>query len=173
MIQLPNKEEIRKAYKEGEDSVVNLFEKMIDYIEMLSVQVKDLQSQVSKSSKNSSKPPSSDGYKKPRTSSLRDRSDKKTGGQNGHQGHTLTMVDNPNHTEVHRVGRCGNCNISLIDIEVVDYEKRQVFDVPPIKIYVTEHKAEIKDCPSCGKRNKAEFPEGVAQPVQYGNGVKA
>ena len=59
-----------------------------------------------------------------------------------------------------------NCS----DLEASGIEKRQVFDVPKVHIEVTEHKAEIKGCPHCGEISKADFPEGVTQPVQYRSG---
>jgi transposase len=82
-------------------------------------------------------------------------------------------VKNPDHTEVHKVGQCAICGVTLEDIEVVGYQKRQVFDIPPIQLEVTEHQVEIKICSCCGTANTASFPPDVTASVQYGNSVKA
>lgn len=134
--------------------------------------IKDLEGQLSKNSTNSSKPPSSDGLK-PNPKSLRKNGERKTGGQNGHAGKTLLQVENPDVVVNHEVDICENCLASLADIASNDHENRQEFDLPEIKPIVTEHQAEIKDCPLCGFKNKGKFPEGITQPVQYGSRVKA
>ena len=79
------------------------------------------------------------------------------------------MVDDPDEIVLHEVHKCSNCESLLETLETNDHEKRQVFDIPPIKLRVTEHRAEIKTCPHCGCKNKAIFSEGIKQSVQYGS----
>lgn len=179
-VQLPTQEEIDKAFSQGEKAVAQLINGLISNIQDLvslaqkqSEIIQSLHDQLAKNSKNSSKPPSSDGLKKPRTSSLRKPGSKPNGGQKGHKGNTLNQVENPDHTEVHDVDRCVNCHASLKDVAAIDYEKRQVFDLPPIHIEVTEHQAKIKKCPQCNMENKADFPPDVTQPTQYGSSIKS
>jgi transposase len=126
---------------------------------------------VMKNSQNSSRPPSSDRHK--RTRSLRERSGRRPGGQAGHPGATLEFVGQPDHLIVHAAKECHLCGSSLKGSEVVKCERRQVYDLPPLKIEVTEHRAQTIICHQCGVKNKAKFPSGVNAPVQYGERIKA
>ena len=83
------------------------------------------------------------------------------------------MTDKPDHVIVHPVTKCETCGRSLCDAKAVSYERRQVFDLPPIKVEVFEHQAERKICPNCHCLNKATFPKEVAYPVQYGTRLKS
>jgi transposase len=171
--ELPSDEEVRRAYQQGEEAVVGLVRKLADNFKVLAARMQALEDRLAKNSSNSGKPPSSDGLNKPSPKSLRKRHGRKSGGQPGHAGHTLKAVEHPDWEEVHRVSRCHHCQRSLEEVEVSGIEKRQVFDLPKVHIEVTEHKAEIKRCPHCGEISKADFPEGVTQPVQYGPEIKA
>ena len=134
--------------------------------------VQTLEEQVAKDSHNSHKPPSSDGLSKPKPKSLRPKSERSTGGQPGHPGHTLRMVEKPDRIVPHRVERCSDCGRSLAGQEPDRVERRQVHDLPEPKLEVTEHQAEVKTCP-CGCVNRAAFPPEAAAPVQYGPRVKS
>lgn len=133
----------------------------------------ELERRLGLNSSNSSKPPSSDGLKKPvRIKSLREKSDKKSGGQPGHKGNTLKQVANPDKVIIHYPETCSKCHTSLTNREISFHIKRQVFDIPQPRIEITEHQSAVKIC-SCGQRNVAQFPAGVSAPVQYGNHANA
>jgi transposase len=172
-LDLPTPEQVRAVYGQGEDAVVALVDQLVQVITRLEARVQVLEDQLSKNSDNSSKPPSSDGLTKPQPHSLRQSSGKPTGGQPGHLGHTLQAVAHPQHIRVHVVVSCHHCHASLEQMAPSDYESRQVFDIPPVQMEVTEHRAEIKTCPACGAISVSPFPAGVADPVQYGPQLQA
>lgn len=148
-------------------------DRMQEQVEKLSQRVQHLEDQVAKDSGNSSKPPSSDGLNKPKTRSLRRSEGRKPGGQEGHVGHTLQMKAHPDEIELHELSHCPHCATDLSVVPASDHIRRQVYDVPPVQIVVTEHRAEVKHCPGCHSRVRAVFPENVTQPVQYGPRLKA
>jgi transposase len=168
-IRLPSDEEIGAAYDQGKEAVIKLFHETIS---RLAERLQRIEDQLAKNSNNSGKPPSSDGLKK-KTRSLRQPSGKKSGGQPGHPGHTLKAVAKPDQVELHCVKECRHCHTSLEGVAAQGHEKRQVFDVPPVRLQVTEHRAEIKECPNCHQKTTGEFPEAVTQVVQYGPVLKA
>ena len=126
-------------------------------------------------STNSSKPPSSDGLKKkPRAPrSLRGKSGKKSGGQEGHVGDTLRQVAQPDFVVPHEACVCRHCRLPLDPKAPIAIEKRQVFDLPERLLLVTEHQASAYRCANCRGVTKAAFPEGVVSPAQYGERFKA
>jgi transposase len=126
-------------------------------------------------SSTSSKPPSSDGLKKkPRIpGSLRGRSGKTSGGQEGHRGDTLRQVETPDRVVRHEAPTCRHCLAGLTASMQRGVERRQVFDLPERLIEVTEHQASVYCCAACGGQTRAEFPAGVAAPAQYGERVRA
>ena len=141
-------------------------------IQQLEVRVHELEARLSKDSSNSSKPPGSDGLKK-KTKSLRGKSDKKPGAQQGHVGKGLAQVGNPDLIVTHAPTNCHGCGLNLGQVDGACAEKRQVFDIPKPKIEVTEHQALEKQCPCCGELNRGVFPENIRGPVQYGERVQA
>jgi transposase len=171
---MPTDEDIHTAFAQGEAAVMVVFHAVAAQVAALAQQLaqqgavlQELQARLAKSSHNSSKPPSSDGYgKMKRTASLRQAGDKPNGGQPGHEGQTLMAVEHPERTVTHEAPICTHCQASLQGIEVVGYEERQVCDLPAIRIEVTAHHAEIKVCPACGKPSTGTFPDTVTQAVQ-------
>jgi hypothetical protein len=114
---IETEEEVRAAIREGEEAVIALVASLVKVIEVLATRQQALEDQIAKNSRNSGKPPSSDGYDRPAPKSLRKRSRKKSGGQAGHIGYTLKAVEKPEHVEVHRVEQCSHCHSSLWSVQ--------------------------------------------------------
>jgi transposase len=138
-----------------------------EQLQELRQRLTDLEARLAQNSRNSSKPPSSDGLAKPAPKSLRTPTGRKPGGQPGHPGHTLSQVDHPNRVVPILLTHC-SCGADLTHTPIQGYERRQVFELPQPKLDVIEHRAEIKCCPHCGKHVRAPFPPDVNAPVQYG-----
>ena len=141
-------------------------------VQELKARIKELEDQISKNSRNSSKPPSTDEYDKPSPKSQREKTGRKAGGQKGHEGNNLKMVGSPDKEEVHKVEVCACCQKNLRGQKADDIERRQVYDLPPLELIITEHQVEVKRC-SCGHVNKADYPVGVSHYVQYGPNIKS
>ena len=165
-----NLKDLSEAQKDA--LIIELFARL----RVLEARVKELEGSQKKDSSNSGKPPSQDGLKKkPRnnSNSLRNKSNKQQGGQPGHKGHTLRQTDSPDIVEDHLPCSCGHCGHDLSNEPAGGYDRRQVYDLPPLHIEVTEHRAHYKLCPDCLNLNRGEFPAQVDYPVQYGSSTKA
>lgn len=143
--------------------------------ERLKLRITELESRLEryenpKNSGNSGVPPSQDPFRK--TKSLRGKSGRRPGGQKGRKGKRLEMTDAPDRVALHDIARCARCGNGLPK-EAMGYDARQVFDLPPIAIEVTEHRRLHKTCGTCGKLNKGAFPEGIGQDAQYGARLKS
>jgi transposase len=131
-------------------------------------QVAELAARVGQNSKNSSKPPSSDGLAKPAPKSLRKKTGRGPGRPKGQPGVTMQLTDRPDHVVRHEPAACGQCGTGLAGARETGMERRQVTEIPPVKAEVTEHQMIEMECPCCGERTKADAPDGVGAPVQYG-----
>jgi len=175
----PTLEQLIGLAKSDPRAIAELVLALWDRVEALEAKVATLE----RNSRNSSKPPSSDSgnfTNPPEPRSLRRKSGRKPGGQKGHPGDTLRQVANPDHVVEHRIGadqRCPECGeplgTSAGELHPAGCECRQVFDLPAIRIEVTEHRAERWGCGACGTQATAAFPEGINAPVQYGEGVQS
>ncbi len=125
----------------------------------------------SKNSNNSSIPPSKDDNCIKRNQSLRTSSNKKSGGQPGHKGHTLKMVENADEIINHKPSFCKGCGVDISKHISIICETRQVVELPPINPIYIEHRS-YSTIRNCGCFNKADFPERVNAPIQYGETVE-
>lgn len=173
MLPIELQEQISKLPEETRSLVQVLIVFYESKIDSLEERIKTLEDQLSKNSRNSSKPPSSDGYSKPSPGNSRKKSVRKPGGQKGRKGTTLKRVANPDRIERYAVQHCECCQADLSYQQTEGIDSRQVFDIPPLQIEVTEHQAETKTCCHCGHINKAAFPADVSHYVQYGSNLKA
>lgn len=158
------------------DEKDDLISRLIEENRLLRARIAELEKRLTKNSQNSSKPPSSDGFKKqPRfnTKSLREQGKLPSGGQAGHIGDTLKQVAHPDKTIIHTLSNCPHCALDLKNSAVDGLVKRQVFDIPFPKIEVTEHQVELKYCGGCERTVQAPFPPEVTAPVQYGTHVRS
>jgi len=139
-------------------------------IQELLVQIEDLKHP--KNSKNSSVAPSKDENRAVKNQSLRGKSNNKVGGQEGHDGTTLKMVENPDTIILHEPNFCKNCGGDLTSTLSEFVSRRQLIDIPPIKPEYTEHQIYKKVC-HCGFCNVSEFPKEVLHPISYGVNIQA
>jgi transposase len=190
MPQLPSTtEEIQAVYAQGPAATVALVQQLLELIgaqeqliatqqqtiTRLTQRIEELEQRVGRNSRNSSQPPSSDGFNRPSPRSLRQPTGKKSGGQPGHKGKTLRFSDMPDAVVVHRPQQCSACGCPLDDVPPTPLatECRQVIDLPTLKLETTEHQAHLIRCPECAHPNYALFPSEAPDSVQYGPQIKA
>ncbi len=134
--------------------------------------VSELERRLGLNSGNSHKPPSSDGFSKP-APKRKASSGRRPGGQPGHKGTTMSLVETPDRVEHHHPGSCAGCGASLAGAASEGYVRRQVADIPPVALETVEHRVHRAVCPGCGAVSAGRFPEGVKAPAQYGPGVRS
>lgn len=164
---------VRNAFNQaGLPGVCQLVAEQEARIATLTARIEELEKRLNKNSSNSGKPPSSDGLRR-KTKSRRTKSGRKPGGQPGHPGSALKQRDNPDIVVGLPLTACPECHGDLSAVEVLDTRARQVFDLPPLSLQVTEYRAEGKSCPHCQAAVCAGFPHGVDAPAQYGPRLRA
>lgn len=145
-----------------------------ELIATLVVRVQVLEERLVKDSHNSHLPPSSDRFnRQPKPKSLRTKSGKKTGGQQGHRGQSLPLSATPDEVIVQTVEQCQHCGEDLHEQGASQVERRQVIDVPEPRLRLWEYQAEQKICPHCHQFATASFPVEVHATVQYGSRLGA
>jgi len=135
-------------------------------------EIKRLKEIISKDSTNSSKPPSTDNKLTQKSNNKKTASKKRRGGQQGHKGRTLKMVANPDNIVILEASVC-RCGHHLGDVAVSKVIKRQSFDLPKIKMVVTEFEQHTKVCPCCSFVNTTAFPKNITTTTQYGDNLKS
>ncbi len=143
-----------------------------EQISQLAERLQRVERQLAKDSHNSSEPPSSERPGR-RPQRRRKPSEKPLGGQPGHAGGTLLQVANPAEVVCHRPQVCPHCQQSLESIAGQIKERRQVHDLPEVRLLVREHQVEEVCCPACQQVSRASFPAGGEAPAQYGPQIRA
>lgn len=153
------------------EQYLSLVGRLLEQQATLEERIKALEDKQKKNSRNSSKPPSGDGFGK-RTQSLRKKSERPSGGQKGHPGSTLEWRAQADEIVIHDVEVCAGCGSSLQSVAPLHYERRQVHELPNLRLRVIEHQAEVKCCEQCDHISRAHFPSDVTTRVQYGSSVR-
>jgi len=156
--------EARELYHRGEEAVVVA---LLDFSEQLN----KLEIRLGMNSANSSKPPSTD-HKLTKKTQKKNKKGKR-GGQNGHKGTTLTQTDKPDFIEINKPTTCTHCHSDLTNQTPINVIKRQVFDIPIMKINVTEYQVHTVVCECCQTKNEGVFPTDVKAQAQYGKNLQA
>jgi transposase len=152
--------------------LLRIVERLCIKVSKLEQENAELKARLTQNSANSSRPPSSDGYRKI-SKVFSNEGKKRQGGQIGHKGGTLRQVENPDKIEWCYPTKC-HCGHEFTNIsEIISHSKQQLFEIPAPKIYVTEYKLCKCKCPKCGAMNKGKAPDNINSPVQYGNMAKS
>jgi transposase len=157
----------------SKDELIEIILLQSAQINALMKEVAELKERLNQNSNNSSRPPSSDGYKKPNPKSLRKSSGKKRGGQFGHKGHGLKLPYEIKEKVKLSPEICSFCGGDLHDVEGEKTETRYEHDIPQVKITTTVYEVFEKTCPYCGEVVSGTFPESVKSTQQYGANIKA
>jgi len=166
--------ELCKNDPESAAKIIIMVERLQELVALQDIRIKELEEKLGMNSKNSSKPPSSDNkLNKDNSKKKSTSSNKKRGAQKGHKGNTLKISATPDKTEHLMPTTCSCCGKSLENCDSLKTEKRQLFDLPKIEMYITEYQAHTKECPYCHTLNKAEFPPEIKSSTQYGNKLKS
>ena len=159
------------------DSKDRQIQELTELVTKLLVRIDSLENELSKyrttkNSSNSSIPPSKDENRPKKPQSLRQASGKKTGGQQGHKGHTLKMSAHPNEVISYIPEFCNGCGSSLENMSSTLKTSRQEVDIPIPKVLVKEHQSYQKTC-QCGHTTISHLPSHLRAPIQYGSNVEA
>jgi transposase len=171
VIPRPSREQLRVLISENPEAVIDLIEMLFDKIDDLTNRFQKLEERLSLNSGNSSKPPSTDGFRKPRKSSQRKNTGKKPGGQKGHIFHTLEFSSEPDDQVLHTVEKCA-CGHYFSENEK-SITSRQIFDIPELKIFITQLDFEVGTCPCCQKETFNEQLNNFKRRTQYGFRIKS
>ena len=163
-----------KNNPEAAAEIILMVEELKKIIAAQEKRIKELETKLNMNSKNSSKPPSSDNKLKiSKKSNKKNIQKRKKGGRKGREGKTLKMVEKPNKIIKLKPTLCSCCNQDISENKSIKYIKRQIFDIPPMNIEVTEYQTHLIKCPNCNNTNKANFPNNVKAPTGYGENLKA
>lgn len=172
---MDNKDLIIETIKKQNADLTALVQTLTETINELQETIKELQRQLNQNSQNSSKPPSSDGFNKPKPQSLRQKSGKKQGGQKGHPGTHMAIPHEPDECIRHIPKRCLSCphlNECVVNGKVFSCGEKRYEVNAVITTNVTEHQSlKVESCPCCGESFAGDFPERIRAYVQYGDSV--
>ena len=165
--------EFCKNNPEAAAKIILMVEELKRIIATQEIRIKELEAKLNMNSSNSSKPPSTDNKLTKTKNKNSSKSKKRRGAQKGHKGKSLKLVANADKVEILMPTKCKCCNKSLKNINSLKFEKRQLFDLPTVKMYVTEYQAYSVECKNCHTINKAEFPDNINATTQYGDNLKS